>query len=72
MDLEDVDGQDATFTVTVKNDDEGNVTANQSFRIQLFDFNLENDTNDYTRATITSGLEEDEETDVEMTILQTI
>lgn len=68
VDFEDVDGQTGTFTVTVKNDDDGNITTAQTFRIQLTSYDLENDAHDDSRETITSGLGPNEEIDVEMTV----
>lgn len=68
LDLEEVDGQTATFTISFENNGDGNITTSQSFRIELTSYDLDNETNDDSRATITSGINAGEEEEVEMSV----
>lgn len=67
LDFEDIDGNDATFTITFTNDDEGNITANDSFRVKLTSYEEDNSTEvDDVKATFSDGLIPDEEGEVEV------
>ncbi len=69
LDFESIDGNDATFTITFTNDDEGNITANDSFRVKLTSYEEDNSTEvDDVKATFSDGLEPDEEGEVEVEI----
>ncbi|MFA6888274.1 MAG: PKD domain-containing protein [Candidatus Woesearchaeota archaeon] len=68
FELHDVDGQEGIFTITIQNDDEGNITSSQTFRMQLTSYDVDNETNDDSRETISSGLNPDDELDVEMAV----
>jgi peptidoglycan hydrolase CwlO-like protein len=68
FDLEDVEDQTGVFTITIANDDDGNITTAQTFRIQLTSYKLDNSTLDDTRETITAGLSPDEDMDIEMSV----
>lgn len=68
LDLEDVDGNDATFTLTFKNDDDGNITTETTFRVRLTSFDDDNAEVDDSKTTITTGLEPDEESELELEI----
>ncbi len=67
LDFESIDGNDATFTITFKNDDEGNITANDSFRVRLSSYETDNSTKvDDVKATFSDGLEPDDKGEVEV------
>lgn len=69
VDLESVDGNDATLSITYKNEGEGNM-SNETFRIKLTSFDEDGDKYDDTKTTITTLLKVNEEktTDIEVEI----
>ncbi len=68
FDLDDIEEDEAICIITVKNNGEGNITTSETLRVQLTSYGLDNNTHDESRATITSGLEPDAETDVELSV----
>lgn len=69
LDLEDVDGNDGAFTITFQNDDDGNITSSQTFRIKLTSFDDDNETVvDDSKTTVSTGLDPDEEDEVEIEV----
>ncbi len=69
LDFESIDGNDATFTITFTNDDEGDITANNSFRVKVTSYEEDNSTEvDDVKATFSEGLEPDEEGEAEVEV----
>ncbi len=67
IDIESVDGDDATFSITYKNVGEGN-TSTISFRIKLTSFDKNEKQYDTTKTTITSMLKVNEEKTIDLEI----
>lgn len=69
FDLDSVDGNDGTFTITIKNDDEVNISEDENFTIRLTSFEDDGETDvDDTKVTFSDGLEADEEDEVGLEI----
>lgn len=67
VDLESIDGNDATLSITYKNEGEGNM-SNSTFRIKLTSFDDDGNNYDNTKTTIIALLEVDEEKTVDLEV----
>ncbi|MEK6920258.1 MAG: PKD domain-containing protein, partial [Nanoarchaeota archaeon] len=69
LDVDSVDGNDVTFNITFKNDDDGNITSADSFRIKITSYEDDNSTEvEDAKTTFTDGIEADEEEMVELEV----
>lgn len=69
LDVVSVDGNDVTFNITFKNDDDGNITSDDSFRVKITSYEDDNSTEvEDAKTTFTEGVEPDEEVIVELEV----